>query len=219
MKLFFAFLFGSVLGSFFGVIVDRLPLHQSIIWGRSHCTSCQHLLSAFDLIPLVSQIFRKFKCRYCRAPIPKLYLILEFSCALTFTLAVSHKLTSIQALFTLMSILLSAFDSRDHHFPLSVWLFFTLIFMISFPFHLVYLCWIVLALLADRFSLNIGSGDFLWFFTASFVFDFFHQMLILEIACFLGIGYYLFTKKRNEIPFIPFLTIAYLALLLVPQIL
>ncbi|MFG7388022.1 prepilin peptidase [Lactococcus lactis] len=36
----------------FGLIVDRIPLRKSIIFGRSHCDSCQQLLAYRDLIPI-----------------------------------------------------------------------------------------------------------------------------------------------------------------------
>ncbi|MDU4517594.1 MAG: prepilin peptidase, partial [Lactococcus lactis] len=49
--------------------------------------------------------------------------------------------------------------------------------------------------------------------------SFFDEMKLLQIACLLGIIYYLMIKKRDEIAFIPFLTIAYLMLLFGHQIL
>ncbi|MFR2201932.1 MAG: prepilin peptidase, partial [Lactococcus lactis] len=92
-------------------------------------------------------------------------------------------------------------------------------FILIFPLSPLFYFWLILAVLAEKFNLRVGSGDFLWFFTASFSLTFLNEMLLLQIACSLGIIYYLITKKRVEIAFIPFLTIAYLMLLFGHQIL
>jgi leader peptidase (prepilin peptidase) / N-methyltransferase len=219
MDILFIFMIGSVFGSFFGVLVDRIPERKSIIFGRSHCDSCQQLLSFRDLIPLFSQISSGSCCRYCKNKIPLIYLFLEFSTALIFTLAWLGYLNPSQFLLTILSIILSAFDYRQHCFPFIIWLIFALGFILLLPLSPLFYMWLALALLAEKFNLRIGSGDFLWFFTASFCLTFLDEMLLLQIACSIGIIYYLITKKRAEIAFIPFLTIAYLVLLFGHQIL
>ena len=64
MSIFFIFLLGLFLGSFLNVLADRLPNDKSIL-GRSHCEYCNHALGAKDLIPLLSFVYLKGKCRYC----------------------------------------------------------------------------------------------------------------------------------------------------------
>ncbi|HSX40633.1 MAG TPA: prepilin peptidase [Candidatus Saccharimonadales bacterium] len=59
------FLLGLCVGSFLNVVIDRLPHERSIIKGRSHCEHCKKTLAWFDLIPLVSFLFLKGKCRHC----------------------------------------------------------------------------------------------------------------------------------------------------------
>lgn len=59
------FIFGLTIGSFLGVVIDRLPKGQTIVKGRSHCDRCKHALSGFDLVPLFSFILFRGKCRYC----------------------------------------------------------------------------------------------------------------------------------------------------------
>ena len=46
----FAYLFvlGASLGSFAGVLVDRIPHHRSVVWPRSQCGECGHV---FDPSP------------------------------------------------------------------------------------------------------------------------------------------------------------------------
>lgn len=77
---------GTIFGSFFTLAVYRIPRKENIIYGRSHCTSCNHKLSFFDLIPILSYIFLGGKCRYCKEPIRPRYLLLELLSGLVFVL-------------------------------------------------------------------------------------------------------------------------------------
>ncbi|MGN1406177.1 MAG: prepilin peptidase [Erysipelotrichaceae bacterium] len=74
---FFCFLFGAVTFSFAGVCIDRIPRGEDIVHGRSHCDSCGTDIKPYDLIPVVSYILLKGRCRNCKAKIPVYCLILE----------------------------------------------------------------------------------------------------------------------------------------------
>jgi leader peptidase (prepilin peptidase) / N-methyltransferase len=63
------FIFGTLVGSFLGVVVDRLPRGKTIVKGRSRCDHCKHTLSALDLVPLLSFLALRGKCRYCHSSI------------------------------------------------------------------------------------------------------------------------------------------------------
>lgn len=76
MLVFFVLLLGICVGSFLNVVVYRLPQGTSLL-GRSFCPSCKHTLSWRDLIPLFSFFVLGKKCRYCRAPIPLGYPLVE----------------------------------------------------------------------------------------------------------------------------------------------
>jgi len=78
MILFFVFLFGLVIGSFLNVVIYRLPLNQSIAYPPSHCTSCQKGRAARDLIPVVSWLILRGKCRFCGERIHWRYPLTEF---------------------------------------------------------------------------------------------------------------------------------------------
>ncbi|SRR6266496_4522836 len=69
MYTFLFFILGIFIGSFLGVVIDRLPRDKTIAMGRSHCDHCKHTLSALDLIPLVSFLILWGKCRYCHSSI------------------------------------------------------------------------------------------------------------------------------------------------------
>jgi len=64
MSSIFLFIFGTAIGSFLNVLIDRLPREESIN-GRSHCEYCKKTLSPLDLVPVLSFLFLKGKCRYC----------------------------------------------------------------------------------------------------------------------------------------------------------
>lgn len=73
----FAFIFGTIIGSFLNVLIDRIPKNESIIKTRSHCEHCRRTLSWLDLIPLFSYLYLKGKCRYCHKHINYYYPIVE----------------------------------------------------------------------------------------------------------------------------------------------
>ncbi len=78
MVLFFVFLFGLVTGSFLNVLITRLPAGKSIASPPSHCEACGTTLQARDLIPVISWLFLRGKCRYCGQPIPYWFPLTEF---------------------------------------------------------------------------------------------------------------------------------------------
>lgn len=75
--IFCMFVIGTLFGSFFSLATYRLPRHQDIIATRSYCTSCKHRLGFFDLIPVLSYLFRGGKCKYCGEKISIRYFLLE----------------------------------------------------------------------------------------------------------------------------------------------
>lgn len=104
--LLFLFL-GLCFGSFASVLIYRVPRQRSWVWdelnindvkglsqtgffkglvARSFCTSCNHKLSAMDLIPVLSWVIQNRKCRYCATTIPIRYPLIELVCAALFIL-------------------------------------------------------------------------------------------------------------------------------------
>ncbi len=65
--------------------IDRLPRGQSIIKPPSHCSACKHKLGTLDLITLLSYLWLRGRCRYCRAPIPLRLPVVEGITGLLFT--------------------------------------------------------------------------------------------------------------------------------------
>ena len=63
----FVFLAGCCFGSFYNVLVHRLPVKESIIRPGSHCPRCGHPISFYDNIPLLSYLILRGRCRLTRA--------------------------------------------------------------------------------------------------------------------------------------------------------
>lgn len=71
------FAIGASIFSFLNVIIYRLPRHKQFTLGKSMCTTCGHVLIAKDLIPIISWVSLRGKCRYCGAKISARYTIVE----------------------------------------------------------------------------------------------------------------------------------------------
>ncbi len=101
------FLLGLCVGSFLNVIIDRLPEGQRVVWGRSRCPDCGHQLAGRDLIPLLSFVLLRGRCRYCRKPISIQYPIVELVTGIMF--AVGAVSTIPDPLFTIYYLLITIF--------------------------------------------------------------------------------------------------------------
>lgn len=71
------FTYGAIVSSFGSVVAQRLPRGESLIRGRSHCNQCDHVLVARDLLPIVSWLLTRGKCRYCARPLSIRYPLFE----------------------------------------------------------------------------------------------------------------------------------------------
>ena len=81
------FIFGLILGSFYTVVGERLPEGKSIVTPPSHCPNCNHKLTPFELIPIISFFLQGGKCTSCKKKISWFYPIFESACGLLFLLA------------------------------------------------------------------------------------------------------------------------------------
>jgi len=71
------FIFGIVVGSFLNVCIYRLPKKESIVVGSSHCMKCGNKIKRYDLIPVLSYLILRGKCRYCKEKISLQYPCIE----------------------------------------------------------------------------------------------------------------------------------------------
>ncbi len=139
-----AFFFGLLIGSFLNVVILRLP--KRLLWQArqdcremlelpevyepappdivvkgSHCPHCQHPLSGFENIPLISYLFLRGRCRHCKAGISWQYPAVEFMTGVLFAVCVWKFGATWEGLaalgFTATLIALSGIDIRTQYLP------------------------------------------------------------------------------------------------------
>lgn len=76
---FFVFLVGLAVGSFLNVVATRLPAKERFWNGRSRCPHCRTTLAWFDNLPVLSFLFLRGRCRFCRGAISWRYPLLELA--------------------------------------------------------------------------------------------------------------------------------------------
>lgn len=74
-----AFLFGVVIGSFLNVCICRIPQGEEIVRTPSHCPKCGAALKWYELIPIMSFLFQKGRCRRCKERISLQYPVVELA--------------------------------------------------------------------------------------------------------------------------------------------
>lgn len=62
---------GAALGSFFELVLDRVPRGESIVWPPSHCRICSRRLTPDELVPVISYLAQHGRCRGCDTPISR----------------------------------------------------------------------------------------------------------------------------------------------------
>lgn len=238
-------LLGAVFASFGGCVASRLVAKESFLRGRSHCVSCGHELSALDLIPVFSWLFLKGKCRYCGASVSAVYPVSEAMGAAWFALFLWRYGVTLQTLeydiLIVLLLILSLVDWDSGILPDSVLLVgvanFTVFsilrgaglsgllhgllsgFTVSIPL-------LILVLVMDRLfgRESMGGGDIKLFFVVGIYFSIQQLLVVVILACVIGIAQALLTKKTVEdaenpkaFPFGPAIAIAAAAALLWAQ--
>ena len=82
----FVFIIGLLVGSFFNVVISRLDREGGILMGRSHCPKCKSQLAWHDLIPLLSYLLLRGRCRNCKESISPIYPVVELTTAIILVL-------------------------------------------------------------------------------------------------------------------------------------
>ena len=79
------FAIGASVGSFLNVVADRTPAGRSLVSPRSYCSSCKRPIPSSDLVPVLSYLWLRGRCRHCGAAIPIRVVLVEATTALLFT--------------------------------------------------------------------------------------------------------------------------------------
>lgn len=152
----FGFILGAILGSFIKAAADRVIIDKSL-WGRSYCPHCKKTLRWYDLLPLLSYLFLKGRCRFCQKRIPQSDLFTELAVglivAVLFWLLVSPSLELL-----LFPNWKTALFLLDLLFKLFVIIVILIVFIIDFKTGLILDCLTYPAALVAFFYLLISSG-------------------------------------------------------------
>ncbi len=127
-------LYGIVIGSFLNVLILRIPIKESVTLTRSHCMTCGHVLSWYELIPLFSYIFLGGKCRHCRTRISAQYPIVEALNGIVYVILYLAYGISVECILyclcTSALIALSVIDWRTKEIPVGFNIFILLLGLI-----------------------------------------------------------------------------------------
>ncbi len=116
-----AALAGLFLGSFIAGFSWRWPRGEAFLIARSRCANCNAALSPPELVPVLSYLWLRGRCRHCAAPIPARHLAIELAAALLCALAALTATTPLAALagalFGLLLLALLVLDAEHFWLP------------------------------------------------------------------------------------------------------
>lgn len=227
------FIIGTIFGSFYTVIGLRLPKNEDFIFTRSRCDECGHELCLYEMIPIISYLFLKRKCRYCGCKINTLSTYIELFTGVLFAVSYysfsfSYELAISLGIVSLFSIILVS-DLIYLIIPDEVLIFFSIYFLIVqllniglintlyhigigiFLFLIMFLIMIIGNKIYDKETL--GGGDIKMMFLFGLILDPLLGILTIFIGSFFALPLSLFLYFSNHekvVPFGPFLLIAFI---------
>lgn len=225
------FILGAHMGSFLTVIGLRLPKKENFTTTHSHCDRCGHILGMTEMIPILSYLFQKGRCRHCGEKIDILSTYIELFTGALFAVAYyafgfSYELLIALGIVSLLMIVVVS-DITYLIIPDEVLVFFSVYFIIIqilnlgvlgagkqllsglFLFGIMYLIMIIGNKTLKKESL--GGGDIKMMFVFGLVLDPLLGALSIFLASLIALPISLvLLKKQSErvIPFGPFLLIA-----------
>lgn len=115
--IFFIGIIGLCVGSFANVVILRGLSGESIVFPPSKCPKCSHKLKWYHNIPVLSYLFLKGKCAYCKEKISIQYPIVELLCAVLFIFSFINYGLTLTTLFTslmlVMFVIMSMTDLKE----------------------------------------------------------------------------------------------------------
>ena len=193
-------IFGLVLGSFYNVVGLRVPKGESIVNPPSHCTSCGKRLTAFELIPVLSYLIQRGKCKGCGVKVSPIYCFTEIVTALLFALCyVKFGFTAelvVALLFVSLLVIINVSDIAYMLIPNKILLFFLPLLVITRIASPLEPWWdsllgavigfSVLLLIAVVSKGGMGGGDIKLFLLIGLVLGTIHTLLTLFLASVVG---------------------------------
>ncbi len=230
------FITGLLFGSFYNVVGLRLPKKESIIYPSSHCPKCNHKLSWYELIPVLSYIFLKGKCKNCKEKISIMYPVMELISGILFALSYYSfglTLSIIPALLTSsIFVIIVVSDLNYYIIPDSILAIYGILMFIYniiskgfldactyVVYGLIMFIFMYLLMKLGNFLFkeeSLGGGDIKLMGVLGQLFNPFMSFISLALASLIAIPSSLFfniKKKDNIIPFGPFITGGFLIML------
>ena len=222
------FFIGAILGSFYLVIGTRLPKGEDVLFSRSKCDNCGHVLKWYNLIPLFSYVIQRGKCTFCHKKIASEHFIVELATGLlfVFTYYIFPSGYYFYGGLIISSLLIIIFVSDFKYMvildsPLIVTgILFIILKLIYFGFRATLssflsgvALFLVMLLLFQVGKLlfkkeALGGGDIKLSFIIGLILDFNLGLTALVLSTFVALPYALASleiKKNNEFPYGPFL--------------
>lgn len=233
----FLFIIGTIFGSFYNVVGYRLPKGESIVFPPSHCPKCNHKLTFFELIPILSYVFQKGKCKKCHQKISLFYPIFEALTGILFVLSylsygLSYELIIVLTFISMMIIIVVS-DYNYLIIPDSVLIIFGSLLLIEILLInglnaallalldgiLAFITMFLLKKLGDFIfkKESMGGGDIKLLFLFGMVLSYPIAILSIFVGSLIGLPIallILYKKKDHVIPFGPFLAAGATLLLL-----
>ncbi|WP_091228356.1 prepilin peptidase [Fontibacillus panacisegetis] len=223
----YLFILGLILGSFYNVVGLRVPVRESIVHPPSRCPSCETRLKPFDLIPVISYLLSRGKCRHCCSRVSPLYPLGELATGLLFVWIYLNFGNSWETLTGLLlvslSVMITVSDLKYMLIPNRILLVFTPFFLVLRLLYPLESIWLhfwgaiagggVLLFIVVITRGGMGSGDVKLFCLLGWVLGLYNIIPAFIIACLIGSvvggGLMLFKliKPKQPIPFGPFLLI------------
>lgn len=128
-------LVGIAVGSFINVCIYRIPRNENITTTRSHCMSCGNVIKWYDLVPILSYILLKGKCRFCKAKLSVQYPIIELLngllyCVIAAIVGINIQSVLIMALTSTL-IVIAVIDWRTYEIPFGLNVFIAVLGVLS----------------------------------------------------------------------------------------
>lgn len=201
-------IFGLVFGSFLTCAAMRIAEGEDFIHGRSRCISCGHELGAADLIPVISWLLLRGRCRYCRNRISAAYPLSEILFALlVIGIYIKHGVSVESARDVVLAgclFVLSVVDIKCFEIPDGCLVIALAAWMISAPFMGYDLktiasyvfsglgCGIVMlgfSLLVDKATKkeSLGGGDIKLFALLGLYLGMAHSYFMVLVSCIIGL--------------------------------
>lgn len=225
------FILGLHMGSFYTVVGKRLPKNEDFIKTRSHCDNCNHNLKLIDMIPLISILLLKGKCRYCGKKIDTTSTYMELFSGVLYALAFylfgfSYEFLIALGIISLL-IILSVSDISYYIIPDEILIFAAGYFIIintlkegviyalgSILSGLILFLFMYLIMVVGNFVFKketLGGGDIKLMFVVGLVLNPFLGLITIFLSSFIALPIsliILYFKKKKIVPYGPFILIS-----------